>query len=660
MPFEPKMEQYVHYMELGCIIRIYTGKFLAMTNCIHRLVQSSYIVYIGARRFRKDMKQILILAFAFTMLTATGCQMASNGNHSASDLDSASEPNGDEIYLLYPQLLVLQKKYDAAEAYYYLGDLRSAYRHSEQLYMDIEEMLAGSLDQYVCDHLDVMLEKSIDLLDLIDREEMERDWQTHMMAVMDSIAVNHVVEEEIEIVYNWRTEHWIDYFGGKGRRHYARWLDRTAKYRDIIIPILVENDIPRDLLFLAVIESGLNLNARSRVKATGPWQFMAGTGRLFGLRINWWIDERKDIIASTYAAAHYLKHLHNLFGNWPLALAAYNSGEYRVAYAISKQKTDDYWKLNLPSQTRWFVPKYMAALAIGRNPDKYGFKRPNADPLEFDVIRIDKSTDLRVIAKYAGCTYRTIQELNPAMKRWATPPGMVVELKVPIGSGDKVLAALEDIPPEERLSWHKHRVKKGETLSQIATRYEISTRELKRINGIKNVHKIRVGNILLIPVKDADMVAKASSEPKYREEPNLPDKITMRKYKAPTGKKKIVYKVKPNDTLSEIAERYHVGLSKLRRWNDLRYTSHIRPGQNLVIYVSPQSNVPAEEVSSIPDGQVKDGKKLVYHIVKSGETLTSISRRYNKRISEILAWNTGIHKDRLYPGERIAIWIEAD
>jgi membrane-bound lytic murein transglycosylase D len=302
----------------------------------------------------------------------------------------------------------------------------------------------------------------------------------------------------------------------------------------------------------------------------------------------------------------------------------------------------------------------MAALAIGRNPEKYGFETPKSDPLTFDVIRIDKSTDLRIVAKSAGCTYRTMQELNPSMKRWATPPGMAVELKVPSGTGEKVLASLENLPPEERVSWHRHRVKKGETLSQIATRYEISTRELKRINEIKNVHRIRVGNILLIPVKDADAVAKASSEPRYRQEPNLPDKITMKKYEAPTGYNKVVYTVKPNDTLSEIAERYHVGLSKLRRWNDLRYSSFIRPGQNLVIYVPPEFNVPSEKSAPVPGGALKEGKKLVYHIVESGETLTSISRRYNKRISEILAWNSGIHKDRLYPGERIAIWLDID
>jgi membrane-bound lytic murein transglycosylase D len=602
------------------------------------------------------MKKRFILAALILLFTSAGCSHMRSGQDS--DVDPEPSIDMDEMYLLYPQLIVLQEKYDNAAAYFYLGDLRSSYDQCQQLIIDIEEMKSVSPAPYVCDHLDLLEEQAASLMLESTREEEERDWRTHMSSVMDSIAVNHVVEDEIEVVLNWRTEHWIKYFTGKGRRHFRRWLERAEQYRDIIDPILVENELPRDLLFLAVIESGLNLNARSRVNATGPWQFMAGTGRLFGLRINWWIDERKDIIASTYSAAHYLKHLHGLFGSWPLALAAYNSGEYRVAYAISKQKTDDYWRLNLPSQTRWFVPKFMAALEIGRNPEKYGFGKSVVEPIDFDIIRIDKSTDLRLIAKSAGCTYNTIQKLNPSMKRWATPPDMIVELKVPEGTGETVLAALEEIPEGERVTWHRHRVRRGETLSQIASRYEISLRELKRINEIRNVHRIREGNIILIPVKDAGSVA--STEPRYREKPALPDKITMKKYKPPKGHKKIIYTVKRNDTLSEIADRNHVGLSKLRRWNDLRYSSMIKPGQKLVIYL-PSGN------ASVPDGgttekseQVKDGKRLVYHIVKRGETLTSISRMYNKRIPEILAWNSGLNKDRLFPGDRIAIWILND
>lgn len=602
------------------------------------------------------MKRRYFLAVLILLFLSAGCNHMTSRQYSDIGADPSLEM--DEMYFLYPQLLVLQEKYDSAEAYFYLGDLRSSYDQCQQLIVDIEEMKSISPAPYVCDHLDLIGEQASTLMLNSSREETERDWRTHMNSVMDSIAVNHVVEDEIEIVMNWRTEHWIKYFTGKGRRHFSRWLERVEQYRDIIEPILIENELPRDLLFLSVIESGLNLNALSRVKATGPWQFMAGTGRLFGLRINWWIDDRKDIIASTYAAAHYLKHLHGLFGSWPLALAAYNSGEYRVAYAISKQKTDDYWRLNLPSQTRWFVPKFMAALEIGRNAEKYSFGTSVVEPVIFDVIRIDKSTDLRLIAKSAGCTYRTIQKLNPAMKRWATPPGMIVELKVPDGTGEAVLAALDDIPEEKRVSWHKHRVRRGETLSQIATRYEISLKELKRINEIRNVHRIREGNIILIPVKDAGTVA--STEPKYREKPALPDKITMKKYTPPSGYNKIVYTVKRKDTLSEIADRHHVGLSKLRRWNDLRYSSMIKPGQKLVIYVPSGNSAHSDGGTAAKTDEVKEDKRLVYHIVKRGETLTSISRRYNKRISEIVTWNTGLHKDRLFPGDRIAIWVLND
>ncbi|HER43759.1 MAG TPA: hypothetical protein ENO08_04800, partial [Candidatus Eisenbacteria bacterium] len=323
------------------------------------------------------MKKRHVLAVLLMVLSSAGCSHMSLQN--APESEPETRIDTDELYFLYPQLLVLQEKYDNAEAYFYLGDLRSSYYQSEQLIADIDEMQSISHAPYVCEHLYLLEERTLSLMATATREETERDWNAHMRAVMDSIAVNHVVEEEIDVVLNWRTQHWIDYFTGKGRRHFIRWLDRVEQYRDIIEPILVENELPRDLIFLAVIESGLNLNARSNVQATGPWQFMAGTGRLFGLRMNWWIDERKDIVASTYAAAHYLKHLHGLFGSWPLALAAYNSGEYRVAYAISKQKTEDYWRLDLPSQTRWFVPKFMAALEIGRNPEKYGFGTPAGD-----------------------------------------------------------------------------------------------------------------------------------------------------------------------------------------------------------------------------------------------------------------------------------------
>lgn len=606
------------------------------------------------------MRSILLpILLLFVLLTVQyGCPRSV----SKTDVpdENSLEPvfSEEEMYLLYPQLLMLQEKLDEASAYYYLGDLESSLFLGEDLVRMIEDIQSTSPAPAVCDHLEMIEGRTRSLMDRVSEEEMERDWKIHITAVLDSIARNHVVEDEIEIVNNWRTEYWLKYFQGKGRRNFVRWLERAETYRNIIEPILVELEVPRDLLFLAVIESGLNLNARSRVNAIGPWQFMAGTARIFGLRINWWIDERRDIVASTYAAAHYLKHLHNLFGSWPLALASYNSGEYRVAASISHQKTDDYWRLRLPSQTKWFVPKFMAALAIGRDPEAYGFKRPYVEALQFDAIAVDKSTDLKLIAKSTGCTVTGLKKLNPSLKRWATPPNMVIELKVPEGTGERCLAELAEIPPEERVSWHRHKIKRGETLSSIAARYEISTRELKRINGIKNVHKIREGKMLMIPVKDVGAVAAASSKPGYKKAPTLPDKITMKRYKAPTNHKKIVYTVKDRDTLSEIAEKFHVGLSRLRSWNGLRYTSLIHPGDNLVIYVPPTFSIAGdgEDVELVDT----NGKKRIIHVVKKGETLSHISLRYRTKISSILAWNQGIRRDRLYPGDRITIWMNID
>lgn len=565
-----------------------------------------------------------------------------------------------EFYEEYPAILALEETIDEAEAFYTMGDIEYSLYLVERAMEEVMEMKAVSVDPEVCERLEEYGHRAESLRYHILREEDATEWRGHMASVLDSIGRYHVVEESIGIEMNWMTEHWLKYFQGRGRRHFVRWLERAEKYRNVIEPILVETEVPRDLLFLAVIESGLNLHARSSVNATGPWQFMAGTGKKFGLRINWWIDERKDIIASTYAAAHYLKALHGIFGKWELALASYNAGEYRVAHAISRQKTEDYWKLRLPSQTRWFVPKFMAALEIGRNPAAYGFGTPKVDPVRFDIVRVEDSTDLRHIASGAGCTVMTIKNLNPAIKRWATPPDMVVEIKVPHGTAGRVRAALAELPPGDRVSWHRHRIRRGETMSRIAERYEIAQSELKRINGISNVHSIREGAVLLIPVRDAGGGSSHPAEPAYRKPPPMPDRIAVRKYSPPEGHRKILYTVRDRDTLGEIAERFGVGLSRLRGWNDLRYRSLIHPGDNLVIYLPPGAASPEETSQEGRPGDQEGSRKKILHVVSKGETLYAISRKYRTRVSDILAWNSSLNKDRLFPGDRILIWVDSD
>ncbi|RKZ05609.1 hypothetical protein DRQ05_06150 [bacterium] len=614
------------------------------------------MLYIHGKFGRTMRTKLHITISVVTLLVLAGCiSPMHRGSFTNEPLERLS--NREKVFLQYPQFSTLEKKFDTAETYYYFGDIENSIQRCNELLHTIEDLKTTMDDEIVCNYLD-SLEMDIDaLLGKSQDEELELDSAKHIKSVLDSIARNHVVEDNIEVVLNWRTKHFIRYFKGRGRRHFMRWMKRAEKYRDTIEPILVEVGVPRDLLYLAVIESGLNLKARSKAKAVGPWQFMPGTARLLGLRINWWIDERMDIVASTYAAAHYLDYLHNMFGSWPLALAAYNAGEYRVAYAISKQKTDNYWRLRLPTQTQWFVPKFMAALAISRNPEKYGFKRPDVEPIRFDIVSIDKSTELKLIAKSAGISLRKLRSLNPSFKRWATPPGMEVEIKVPKGKGEECLAKLENIPPEKRVSWIRHRIRRGETLWQIATKYEISISELKRINHIRNSRRLRAGTVLLIPVNNAQLAqTKAYSKPKYRKEPKLPEKIRLVKYTPPRGYRKVVYTVKDGETLSEIAEKFHVGLSRLRRWNGLRFSSLIHPGDNLVVFL-PKNSKLNNLASLAADPPVKNsGKKKIVHVVRKGETLSYISRLYKKRIADILSWNRGIKRNRLYPGDKIIIW----
>lgn len=585
----------------------------------------------------------------------------------------------DDIYRRSPQLLALEQKLDRASAYFFLGRFDLAASSANDLLQSVDGLRATSTGAAVCERLEYLEGRALCLLQRMSDDEMERETSPHIAALIDSVALNTVVEEEIEIEYNPKTEHWIDYFQGTGRKHFSRWLARVGSFRDIIEPILVDVGIPRDLLYLAVIESGLNLSAKSYMKAIGPWQFMTGTGKLFGLRINWWLDERKDIVAATYAAANYLKYLYDLFGSWPLALAAYNSGEHRVARAITKQRTTDYWQLQLPAQTTWFVPKFMAALAIGRNPEAYGFEKPPADPLEFDIIEIERPTDLRKIAEAAGCSLSEIKELNPHFKKWCTPPDMVVEVKVPKGAGARCSERLGSMKRDKLESFVQHKVKKGETLSGIAAQHEVTVKDIRNFNDIAASHTIHAGNILLIPVKDTVRPARVASRPSYRS-PELPrDAVSLPLLSMIDGGKQIRYVVKKDDTIVKIAERFHASTAQIREWNNLTYDSFLRPGDTIrmrtasstraehATSANPSGLVAPEKVpspgsgtpSNADDSPDKGDARRITHVVKKGETLSSIGRLYKVALSDILEWNRKTNRNKLYPGEKITIWVKA-
>lgn len=461
---------------------------------------------------------------------------------------------------------------------------------------------------------------------------------------------------EFPEITNTRIDFWIKYFTGPGKERFELAVYRMQLYRPVVDEILAELGIPRELICVALIESGFSMKAVSRAKAVGPWQFIRGTGKLYGLRTNWWYDERRNIVASTYAAGNYLKDLYSIWDDWFLALAAYNCGEYRVARAVARHRTRNFWNLRLPKQTERYVPKFLAALYILRDPDAYGIKVPIVEPVEFDQVRIKDATDLKVIARCADTTAERIKDLNPECLRWTTPPETEIMIKVPAGSGQTCEENLAKIPPSERVTWRRHKVRSGETLSVIARNYGTTVSSIKKLNNISNSHMIREGRSLIVPLK-GDYTEVASSKPQYMSTSRKIDKEALENYAQrsapPKGYKKIVYTVKEKDTLGEIAELYNTSAHKLRAWNDLSYRRFIHPGQEIAVYVPESFDPPAQAEVFVPDETccVKH-----QHVVKKGDTFYSISKRYNVELNELLAWNNKSRRSIIRPGDVLHVW----
>lgn len=228
------------------------------------------------------------------------------------------------------------------------------------------------------------------------------------------------------VIFNGTVENHIEHFKTRGRTMFQQWLNLSTTYMPLVKTILREHNLPEDLAYVAMIESGFRPDAVSRKNAAGLWQIMPATGRKYGLRIDQWVDERKDPVKSTYAAAGYLKDLHLRFGSWPLVLASYNAGAGNVRRAVRKTRSTDFWDLNASPrfwrETRNYVPKYMAAVIIAKNPGAYGFTVPNTPAFQYDEVVVRKSTDLRLIARQARCTYKEILALNPEIQQAITPP----------------------------------------------------------------------------------------------------------------------------------------------------------------------------------------------------------------------------------------------
>ena len=495
----------------------------------------------------------------------------------------------------------------------------------------------------------------------------------------DASVLNRPAIDGIEPQFNEDVYRQIEFFTGAGRSHFERWLKRSGRYVNLFRTVLKREGLPPDLVHLVFVESGFNVHARSYAAAVGPWQFMRSTGRLFGLTVNQWVDERRDPEKSTVAAARYLKHLYTIFQDWPLALASYNAGEGRILRAIKSQGTTNYWDLRLPRQTEEYVPKFMAALAIANAPSRYGFGEVELEePIEFDEITFKGAVDLRMVAGLAGCSYEDMKQLNPAVRtpRFTGPNGLTT-IRIPLGTEAGLLEKLAGEKTQAVSFSIQHKVRRGETLQGIANRYKVSAKRLAAANGIGRRHPLQRGVMLNVPASlraATPELLETADDPRastdYVPTRNIRTLATLDGNSNAEGR--FTVRVKRGETLSQIADRHNVTTQDLIRWNHLTST-RLRRGMHLKLRTGEAAvaEISKEDSTQIALLPVRASRSRVrsagyssprhdrspargFVVVRSGDTLDDIARKNGTTIGAIKRAN-GLSTSRIRAGWTLKI-----
>ena len=494
-----------------------------------------------------------------------------NGNGSVNRLPQLLQ----DVKVLLTEAMIADVHKDTLEVIYYLDRIYDLLGEADQLGEKTAED-QEEFDRFIASLNDIYTQR-LTTLDLTDApitaafaRQMIEDISVPVEMEMGNTKFIVVDDRDghIPLVRTTTVDQFINYFKTKGKKQFQIWLDRKHEYGGLINEILTEQELPEELVNLAMIESGLNPKAFSRASAAGIWQFIYSTGKLYDLKRDWYVDERRDPIKSTYAASAHLKDLFEEFDHWYLALAAYNSGSGRVHRAMRLHQTSDFWQLHtLPRETRNYIPYYLAAAIIARNPEEYGFEtysKKRKAPFEFDTVELEKSADLSVLARSAGTSLKTMQYYNPELRQSATPQNGPYTLRIPKGTANKFTANFNALPEVQRFApqYIVHKVRRGESLSTISEKYKVSIHDVAAVNKIRNRHKISIGQKLTIPIRGA-----------------------YTSHDGPPGHIKVVYTVRKGDTLGHIAEDYGTRAVKIRRWNNLAYGQYIYPGQKLVLWV---------------------------------------------------------------------------
>jgi membrane-bound lytic murein transglycosylase D len=463
------------------------------------------------------------------------------------------------------------------------------------------------------------------------------------------------------------------------------WLQRMGRYRKMIDRVLKKHDLPRDLVYVAMIESGFNPTRTSRAGAAGLWQFMRRSGRGYGLHRDYWVDERRNPLLSTEAAARYLKDIYARFGSWELALASYNAGVGAVLQSVRKYNTNDYWQLcryesGLPWSTTLYVPKILATAIVGRNRSYFGFGHIKPDPEErFTLVSVSTSVTLGQAASAAGVSKEVIEDLNPELRRGRTPPASKTWLRVPKGTAERFYTQLARIKGR-RAKYKPYVVRLGDTPSLIAEEHGISRATLRRINGVQQDAELRPGLVILVPARKPKKrlaEAKGSARTKSVNNKESVDDLILvplprGKPRRIRGRERVFYRVVTGDSLSEIARHLQVAPRRLADWNSLDPAAKLVSGMILQAFVP--KTLDRDRVVLLDPKQVRPmvagsdtfldlfeerkGRRRITYVARRGDNLRSVSRRFGLSVGSLMRINQFSRRTKLQQGQSLVVYVE--
>ena len=449
-----------------------------------------------------------------------------------------------------------------------------------------------------------------------------------------------------------------------------KWRERAEIYKPMMLKIFKEEGLPEELVYLAFIESGLNPTARSWASAVGMWQFIAATARVYGIEINWWVDERRDPEKATRAAARHLKDLYNVWGDWHLAMANYNISPRGLNRAISRAGgVKDYWAAYpyLPRETRGYVPGFIATTMINLSPEEFGFQTSyDQEPYAYETVQVDGLMSLEILAEAMGIETEALKEYNPELLRWATPPGDSYPLKVPVGKSQELLAVYDSLPREsQNQSITMHTVRSGESIGLIARKYGTTVSGIYASNdNLSNI--IYPGQVIAVPLPAGSATPLSVNRPTNQRSGTVTTSSSSSSSSSiPTNSTKLLYKVKTGDTIGHIAEWYDVRAWEIRSWNGIGNT--IRVGQNLTIYVPNQREEHYKAINGLAfsekqnlERRQKNGENIFgesdssTYVVKRNDTLSAIARNFGISTGQLRELNN-LSGSTIYVGQILKV-----